>query len=649
MQYSNLVTETSARKSENREELVFHATSEENSILSTEALVDGHAVQVSFDSGATASIISNDVVKKYSLKTLTSDIKVKTADNSVSNVIGVTEEVTIEVHGHICKLSLLIMDHEDHDVLLGLNWFAATGAGLFPAEKILKFPGQKIHLGMEGKWVQDELSPTAMNPYDEVLISEIIDSFDFAEESYWEPMTAEEIRTLKIEPSAEVNKAQLEQFNNTIKSLKPLFAVTVADLKSCKIGKHTIRTKDVNPIFSPPYRKSQAERLILKNEVAEMLKHGIIEQSKSEWSSPCVLVGKKDGTKRFCVDYRKLNAVTNNEQWPIPRIQDILDRMGGSIWFTAWDLTSGYWQIEMEESSKDKTAFSTPDGHYQFKRMPFGLKNAPAEFSRIMHRILGHRDYVEIYLDDITIHSKTFEEHIEQIKIVAAELIKAGLKVKPSKCVWLAKEVATLGYVVSGGQVSMDPKKVEPLKKRVQPTNVKQVQQFLGICNYYRRFVKGIRAANQRADFLPSFETTGLHAAILRLHRCFRFCARRSVVAERRRQPRIRMRIRVQNPERSRVALRNHGKRVLGCDLCDQTVPNLSLWHSFSGNHRSLSSIVVDEHQRPNWTTCTLGNLLTSIRVRNRSSERYHSCKCGHLKPTCLSDYASYDGEGAGR
>ena len=200
---------------------------------------------------------------------------------------------------------------------------------------------------------------------------------------------------------------------------------------------------------------------------------------------------KKDGTKRFCVDYRKLNAVTNNEQWPIPRIQDILDRMGGSIWFTAWDLTSGYWQIEMEESSKDKTAFSTPDGHYQFKRMPFGLKNAPAEFSRIMHRILGHRDYVEIYLDDITIHSKTFEEHIEQIKIVAAELIKAGLKVKPSKCVWLAKEVATLGYVVSGGQVSMDPKKVEPLKKRVPPTNVKQVQQFLGICNYYRRFVKG--------------------------------------------------------------------------------------------------------------------------------------------------------------
>ena len=118
-----------------------------------------------------------------------------------------------------------------------------------------------------------------------------------------------------------------------------------------------------------------------------MLENDIIELSKSEWSSPCLLVPKKDGTKRFCVDYRKLNAVTHTEQWPIPRIQDILDRLAGSKWFTAWDLTSGYWQIMMDESSKDKTAFSTPDGHYQFKRMPFGLKNAPADFSRIMHRI----------------------------------------------------------------------------------------------------------------------------------------------------------------------------------------------------------------------------------------------------------------------
>ena len=488
---NQVVETTQARKFGNHDEIVFQASSGENSILSTDALVNGNAVQVSFDSGATASIISSEVIKRYEMKTIPSDIKVKTADNSVINIIGVTEQVTIEVHGHICKLSLLIMDHEDHDVLLGLNWFAATGAGLFPAEKILKFPGQKVHLGMEGKWIQDELSSMIVDQQDEVLVSEVIDSYDLTEESYWEPMTAQEIKELAITPGAAITESQRKLFTNTINNLKPLFAVSVADLKSCNIGKHVIRTKDVNPIYSPPYRKSQAERLILKQEVSEMLKHGIIEQSNSEWSSPCLLVPKKDGTKRFCVDYRKLNAVTNTEQWPIPRIQDILDRMGGSKLFTAWDLTSGYWQIEMDENSKNKTAFSTPDGHYQFRRMPFGLKNAPAEFSRIMHRILGNRDYVEIYLDDITIHSKSFEEHIEHIKLVATELIRAGLKVKPSKCTWIVTQVTILGHVVSGGQVAMDPKKVEALKTRVAPKTVKQVQQFLGICNYYRKFVKG--------------------------------------------------------------------------------------------------------------------------------------------------------------
>ena len=489
---ANIVTEdTRAEQRGRREELVFQTSTEEHCILGTEAVIDGHAVKASFDSGATASIISHEVTRKYSIKVLPSAIKVKTADNSINNVIGITEPLTIEVHGHICKLEMLVMDHEDHDVLLGLNWFVATGAGLFPAEKVLKFPGQKVHLDTDGKWIQDERYLSTIDPYDEVLISEIVDSDDLSEETNWEPLTKEELDNLKIKPTAELTKEQLSKFNAAIKGLTPMFAVAVADLESCNIGKHTIRTMDVEPIYSPPYRKSQAEREILKAEVNMMLQNDIIEQSKSEWSSPCLLVPKKDGTKRFCVDYRKLNAVTHTEQWPIPRIQDILDRLAGSIWFTAWDLTSGYWQIEMEPASKAKTAFSTPDGHYQFKRMPFGLKNAPADFSRIMHRILGNRDYVEIYLDDITIHSKTFEEHLEHIRLVSKDIMAAHLKVKPNKCTWLAKQIAILGHIVSGGQVSMDPKKVEALRKRLPPRNVKHIQQFLGICNYYRKFVRG--------------------------------------------------------------------------------------------------------------------------------------------------------------
>ncbi len=143
------------------------------------------------------------------------------------------------------------------------------------------------------------------------------------------------------------------------------------------------------------------------------------------------MIPKKDGSKRICIDYRRLNAITVTESWPLPNILDILDRLNGFTWFSALDLKSGYWQILMHEDSIEKTAFSTPDGHYEFLRVPFGLKNAPADFSRIMNIVLGNLPFVEIYLDDITVHSKTFKEHIKNIKIVKKRLKEANLKINP--------------------------------------------------------------------------------------------------------------------------------------------------------------------------------------------------------------------------
>ena len=146
-----------------------------------------------------------------------------------------------------------------------------------------------------------------------------------------------------------------------------------------------------------------------------MFKAGIIRRSKSPWSSPIILVPKPNNTKRLCVDYRQLNKKTVQQN---SRILDILDRLNGSKYFTALDLKSGYWQVEMDESSIPKTAFSTQDHHWEFLRLPFGLKNAPADFSRIMYMTPGDLNFVEVYLDDITIHSKSFEEHMQHIEIV---------------------------------------------------------------------------------------------------------------------------------------------------------------------------------------------------------------------------------------
>ena len=222
-----------------------------------------------------------------------------------------------------------------------------------------------------------------------------------------------------------------------------------------------------------------------------MLEYGIIRPSRSPYSSPILLVPKPNKTKRLVVDYRQLNAITVQQNWPLPLIADILDDLSGASIFSQLDLKSGYWQVAMNENSIEQTAFSTPDGHYEFLRLPFGLRNAPAEFSRIMYMVLGHLTFVKIYLDDVTVFSKTIEEHIEHLKVVFELLNEAGLKMNPEKCFFCQSEIKLLGYIVSGREVKVDPAKIEKVKNRTEPKNVKDVQRFLGLCNYYRRFVKG--------------------------------------------------------------------------------------------------------------------------------------------------------------
>ncbi|CAF0946066.1 unnamed protein product [Brachionus calyciflorus] len=172
-----------------------------------------------------------------------------------------------------------------------------------------------------------------------------------------------------------------------------------------------------------------------------MLKARVIKPSKSAWSAPVIMIPKKDGTKRMCIDYRKLNAVTKQVNWPLPVINyDIFDQLIGSKWFSALDLKSG---------------------------LPYGLKNAPVDFSGIMHQVLGNLNFVEIYLDDITVHSKTFDEHLSHLEIVFKKLREENLKINAEKCTWCAQSLKILGHIVSKNDISMDPAKIEAIKNRV--------------------------------------------------------------------------------------------------------------------------------------------------------------------------------------
>ena len=227
----------------------------------------------------------------------------------------------------------------------------------------------------------------------------------------------------------------------------------------------------------------------MKRLLDEMLRKDVITPSKSPWASPVVLVRKKDG---FCVDYRKVNAVTRKDAYPLPRIDVTLDTLAGSKWFSTLDLISGYWQVEVDPDDQEKTSFCTPDGLFEFKVMPFGLCNAPATFQRLMDMVLAGVQWSNclVYLDDIIIVGKTFKHHLQNVREVFKCLRVAGLKLKPSKCDLCCKQVEFLGHIVSADGIRTDRAKTEKVAQWPVPKTKRGVQQFLGLANYYRRFVK---------------------------------------------------------------------------------------------------------------------------------------------------------------
>ena len=256
------------------------------------------------------------------------------------------------------------------------------------------------------------------------------------------------------------------------------------------ITEHRIPLASRQPIRLPPYRLPHSYRAVVRDEISKMLEEGIIEPSKSAWAAPIVLVPKKDGTLRFCVDYRRLNAETCVDAYPMPRIDDLIDQLGQSKYITTQDLSRGYWQVPVTEKDQHKTAFTTPFGLYQFKVMPFGLCGAPATFQRMMDQILrGLETFAAAYLDDLVIFSSTWEEHLEQLDVILTRLRNAGLTAKPSKCQFVMTQCVYLGHVVGDGVVKPEETKVKAVQDFPVPQTKRQVRAFLGLTGYYRRFI----------------------------------------------------------------------------------------------------------------------------------------------------------------
>jgi hypothetical protein len=294
------------------------------------------------------------------------------------------------------------------------------------------------------------------------------------------------IKGLTAEESSIVKKllnqhaAAFQKNSEDLGQLKPEF------------GEHVIPTGDAIPIKQAPRRTPLAFKGAEEEEIAKMLRMDVIRPSTSPWASPVVLVRKKDGSIRYCIDYTKLNRVVSTISYPLPRIDDCIDSLNGAISFSSMDLACGYWQIPVKESDKHKTAFTTKSGLFEFNKMPFGITNAPSSFERCMEMVLRNCQWKTclVYLDDIIVFGKSFEEHVQRLGQVLDRLIHAGLKLKPSKCHFFKEQLVFLGHMITKNGVTTDPTKIEALSKWPRPKSLKDVRSFLGFCSYYRRYVQ---------------------------------------------------------------------------------------------------------------------------------------------------------------
>ena len=271
-----------------------------------------------------------------------------------------------------------------------------------------------------------------------------------------------------------------------------IFAKDKLELGRTHLAEHSIDTGTTPPIKQRVRRVPIHKQDVEAKLVQDMIDQGVIERSNSPWASPIVLVKKHDGSIRYCIDYRQLNKATVKDSHPLPRIDESLDALGGSSWFSTLDLQSGYWQVAMKKSDKPKTAFVTRSGLFEFNVLPFGLCNAPATFQRLMEQVLRGIQWKDalLYIDDIIVHGCTFDLALLHLEEVFVRLRDAGLKLKPKKCELFKKEVIFLGYKVTPEGTTTDPAKVEKIKKWPAPTNLRELQSFLGIASYYRKFIK---------------------------------------------------------------------------------------------------------------------------------------------------------------
>lgn len=302
----------------------------------------------------------------------------------------------------------------------------------------------------------------------------------------------EHLKSLYAHSAEGKNLTQQQQIAETLTHYKDVFSKNETDLGLTHLAEHIIDTGTARPIKQPFRRTPMAFAGEEKKAIEKLQQQCVIRPSNSPWASPILLVRKKDGTVRPCVDYRSVNKVTKVDAFPIPKVDQCIDAVAGATIFSTLDLTSGYFQVPVREEDIPKTAFTTKHGLFEFTSTPFGMTNSGATFQRVMELALKGLQWQTciIYIDDIIVFGSDFDEHIQRLRSVLERFRQANLKLKATKCELLKETVTFLGYKVTATGIKPDPNNVAKILQWAIPTNVTEVRQFLGLCSYYRKHVR---------------------------------------------------------------------------------------------------------------------------------------------------------------
>lgn len=434
-------------------------------------------VHILVDSGATHNFIHPYLVKFTSgIVSKAAPLLVRVASGEKMKTQGFIPSLQVQVQGYTLEADCYILPVSGCELVLGTAWLKSLGDVLCNWEKqTMKYWKRDVVHQLQG------------------VISNDVEMITFKQMT---SLLTKEREGILIEIQ-QVNEVKLPtDIHPQIKELLAQFADifdTPTTLPPPRLHDHKIPLMPgAAPVNNRPYRYPYFQKSEIEKIVTEQLAAGIIQPSVSPFSSPVLLVKKKDGTSRMCVDYRSLNAITVKDKFPIPVVDELLDEVGGSVYFTKLDLRSGYHQIRMEKVDVHKTAFRTHDGHYEFLVMPFGLTNAPSTFQSLMNDVFRDmlRKFVLVFFDDILIYSLSLEQHLHHLSAVFKRLQEHELKVKMSKCAFGVKSVEYLGHIISDQGVAVDPNKIKSIAQWEQPKTLKGLRGFLGLAGYYRKFVQ---------------------------------------------------------------------------------------------------------------------------------------------------------------